>query len=148
LAVSFVAPSDTRLVTDIEKLIKTKIELEPMEFEEDTPRISEQGRINDGRRMYRETEGSDQPDEPGVKQPVSRERRETREPRERREYTPRPSNMSRDPFFDKPYESTLAAEALPAWEAAAKSAGPHGVSANIKPKKKIAALFKTAVEES
>jgi hypothetical protein len=98
--------------------------------------------------MYREAEGSDQPDEPGVKQPAARERRETREPRERREYAPRQSNAPRDPFFDKPYESTLAAEAQPAWEAAAKSAGPRGMSANIKPKKKIAALFKTAVTES
>ncbi|MEZ7847260.1 MAG: DEAD/DEAH box helicase [Polaromonas sp.] len=150
LAVSFVAPSDTRLVADIEKLIKTKIELEPMEFEEDTPRISVQGRINDGRRMYRaaEAEGADQPDEPGVNLPAPRVRRDTREPRERREYTPRQSNAVRDPFFDKPYESTLSAEAQPAWEAAAKATGPHGISANIKPKKKIAALFKTAVTES
>ena len=63
LAVSFVASSDQRLVTDIEKLIKTKIEIEPMEFEEDTPRISEQGRINDGRRMYREGEEGGAPAE-------------------------------------------------------------------------------------
>jgi hypothetical protein len=136
------------LVADIEKLIKTKIELEPVEFEEDQPRISEQGRINDGRRMYREAEGSDQPDEPGVRAPAPRERRETREPRERREYAPRPSSAPRDPFFDQPYASTLSAEAQPAWEAAAKSAGPRGMSANIKPKKKVAALFKTAVTES
>ena len=42
LAVSFVASSDQRLVADIEKLIKTKIEIEPLEFDEDKPRISEQ----------------------------------------------------------------------------------------------------------
>jgi hypothetical protein len=46
------ANSDARLVGDIEKLIKTKIELEPVEFDEDLPDIRKQGRINDGRRMY------------------------------------------------------------------------------------------------
>ena len=50
LAVTFVSGSDTRLVGDIEKLLKRKIELEPMEFDEDRPR----GRINDGRRTWRE----------------------------------------------------------------------------------------------
>jgi ATP-dependent RNA helicase RhlE len=140
LAVSFAAASDQRLVTDIEKLIKTKIELEPMEFEEDQPRIKEQGRINDGRRMYRET-GDEAPREADA---APRERRETREPRERREYAPRPA-AKQDPFFDKPYESTLPAEAQPAWEEAAKSnSSRSSVSANIKPKKKVAALFKTA----
>ncbi|MDQ3272256.1 MAG: DEAD/DEAH box helicase, partial [Pseudomonadota bacterium] len=139
LAVSFAASSDQRLVTDIEKLIKTKIELEPMEFEEDQPRIKEQGRINDGRRMYRET-GDEAPRDTDA---APREQR--REPRERREYAPR-QPAQRDPFFDKPYESTLPAEAQPAWEEAAKSTSSRSsVSANIKPKKKVAALFKTAV---
>jgi superfamily II DNA/RNA helicase len=152
LAVSFVAPSDTRLVSDIEKLINAKIEIEPVEFEEDRPRISEQGRINDGRRMYREAEGSEQPDEPGVTAPAPRERREiretreAREPRERREYAPRRSNAPRDPFFDQPYEPGQPAQEQPAWETAAKSASPRGISANIKPKKKVAALFKTVTE--
>ncbi|ABM38500.1 DEAD/DEAH box helicase [Polaromonas naphthalenivorans] len=140
LAVSFVAASDQRLVTDIEKLIKTKIEIEPMEFEEDTPRISEQGRINDGRRMYREGEEGGAPAE-------SRPPRErTTERRERREYTPhRQPAASRDPFFDRPYEPGIPAQSLPSWEASAK-ANParNGVSANIKPKKKIAALFKSS----
>jgi ATP-dependent RNA helicase RhlE len=140
LAVSFAASSDQRLVADIEKLIKTKVELEPMEFEEDQPRIKEQGRINDGRRMYRETGD----EAPRTADAAPRERRETREPRERREYAPR-QPAKHDPFFDKPYESTLPAEAQPAWEEAAKSTSSRSsVSANIKPKKKVAALFKTA----
>ena len=132
LAVSFVASSDNRLVADIEKLIKTKIELEPIEFDEDRPRIKEQGRINDGRRMYREGEDGGSP-------------REARQPRERREYTPhRQPAAQRDPFFDQPYEPTVAPDAQPAWEAVAKAAPVRsGVSANIKPKKKVAALFKT-----
>ncbi|HYW58303.1 MAG TPA: DEAD/DEAH box helicase [Polaromonas sp.] len=138
LAVSFAAASDQRLVADIEKLIKTKIELEPMEFDEDQPRIKEQGRINDGRRMYRES-GAEEPRE-GAEVP-----RERRENRERREHPPHQRQAApRDPFFDKPYESSLPSEAQPAWEAAAKSgASRSSVSANIKPKKKVAALFKT-----
>ena len=141
LAVSFVASSDNRLVADIEKLLNTKIELEPIEFDEDRPRIKEQGRINDGRRMYREGEGAD-----GGERFDARAPRDRREPRERREYTPqRQSATSRDPFFDQPYEPSAAAEAQPAWEAAAK-ANParSGMSANIKPKKRVAALFQTS----
>lgn len=140
LAVSFVASSDQRLVADIEKLIKTKIEIEPLEFEEDTPRISEQGRINDGRRMYRET-GEGRAPAADARPP-----REPAERRERREYTPhRQPAASRDPFFDRPYEPGAPAESLPSWEATSK-ANParNGVSANIKPKKKVAALFKAS----
>src|SRR5437868_11592314 len=50
LAVTFVAPSDTRLIGDVEKLLKRKLELEAIEFDEDRPR----GRINDGRRAWRD----------------------------------------------------------------------------------------------
>ena len=138
LAVSFVASSDQRLVADIEKLIKTKIELEPMVFDEDQ---APAGRINDGRRMYREA-GDSIP-----RESAPRERQEHREPREFRERREAPPHRrpaaSRDPFFDQPYESTAAPDAAPAWEAAAKANPARaGVSANIKPKKKVAALFK------
>jgi len=140
LAVSFVASSDQRLVADIEKLIKTKIELEPMVFDE-AP--GEHQRINDGRRMYREADDA-QPRDASPRDSAPRERREPREFRERREAPPhrRPA-APRDPFFDQPYESAAAADAQPSWEAAAK-ANPQrsSVSANIKPKKKVAALFK------
>ena len=143
LAVSFVASSDQRLVADIEKLIKTKIELEPMEFDEDQPRTEEkfgpQGRINDGRRMYRDAQDYPAP----ARNPAERSERPER--RDRREYTPyRQAATSRDPFFDQPYESNAAPDAQPAWEAAAKNAPvKSGMSANIKPKKKVAALFKS-----
>ena len=110
------------------------LELEPMEFDEDKPRISE-GRINDGRRMYREGEDS------GREARAPREGREVREPRERREYAPQ-RQAPRDPFFDQPYESTLPAEAKPAWESAKSATATARVSANIKPRKKVAALFK------
>src|SRR3978361_3792 len=52
LAVTFVSNSDGRLMADLEKLLKSKIELEAIEFDEDSPDIRKQGRINDGRRMY------------------------------------------------------------------------------------------------
>ena len=108
-----------------------------MEFEEDQPR-KEQGRINDGRRMYRDS--GDQAVRDAEEAPRDRPER-----RERREAPPQRQAVSRDPFFDKPYESTLAADAQPVWEASAKGGGARsGVSANIKPKKKVAALFKTA----
>src|SRR6187455_2870477 len=43
LAVTLVSPSDNRLMADLEKLLKRKIEIEPIEWEDDKPR----GRIND-----------------------------------------------------------------------------------------------------
>ena len=61
-----------------------------------------------------------------------------REPRERRGFRPAPA--PRDPFFDKPYEPT-SAEAPPVWESQRPTSRP-GVSANIKTKRKVAALFK------
>ena len=120
LAVTFVAPSDTRLVADIEKLLKRKIEIEPIEFDEDRPR----GRINDGRRTWR--------DHGEVGDP----RDVLDRPRDRGQ---RPAPAPRDPFFDKPSEAPQT-EQPPAWEQA-KTASPR-VSANIKTKRKVPALFK------
>jgi superfamily II DNA/RNA helicase len=135
LAVTFVSKSDARLVGDIEKLIKTKIELEAIEFEEDQPKIREQGRINDGRRAWREA------GEMGDPRDALDVRREPREPRPQR--PTRQASAPRDPFFDKPYEAgVMTTEMAPSWEAATP-AGPRSISANIKPKRKVAALFKS-----
>ncbi|MBP9906676.1 MAG: DEAD/DEAH box helicase [Rhodoferax sp.] len=130
LAVSFASKSDARLVADIERLIKTKIELEPIEFEEDLPDIRKQGHINDGRRMYRQDEAAGRRDEVFP-----------RTPRTVRSDFRRNAPAAQDPFFDKPYEPTLAADAAPAWEAAAARPGVRSISSNIKPKRKVAALF-------
>ncbi len=144
LAVSFVSKSDARLVADLEKLLKSKLELEAIEFEEDAPNIRKQGRINDGRRMYG---GEEVPDEPGTS--VARRPDPSHPPRDpgvhsdrppRRDYA-RPQAASRDPFFDKPYQATAAPEAAPAWEATTPRTG-RSISANIKPKRRVAALFK------
>ena len=143
LAVSFVSGSDQRLIGDIEKLLKKKIELEAIEYEEDQPR----GRINTGRRHWGEDDPRDVID--AAQQPAARVPAEPlpahREPREGRDGRGRrggfvPAQVSRDPFFDKPYE-TAAATSAPAWESAPKTAG-RGISANIKPRRKVAALFK------
>jgi ATP-dependent RNA helicase RhlE len=122
LAVTLVSASDTRLMADLEKLLKRKLEIEPLEYEEDRPR----GRINDGRRAWRE-QGDDE------------ERREQRFEERRRES--RASRPPADPFFEQPYQPPQREEA-PAWEASAKPASTR-VSANIKPKRKVAALFKS-----
>ena len=123
IAVSFATHSDTRLVHDIEKLIKRKVELEPFEFEEDRPR----GRINTGRRHWGEDDPRDVLDAP---------KREARESR----YEPR-QKAPRDPFFDQPYVEP-SADSAPAPVAVA-APQPHRRSANIKSKRKVAALFKT-----
>ena len=153
LAVTFVGGgNDARLLADIEKLIKTKIDLEAIEFDEDSPDIRKQGRINDGRRMYAQDDssGGDNGRGSGRQGGRSDGRNETRGPRDdsaprapRREYS-RPAPAPRDPFFDKPYEEPAVADvsAMPSWEASARPAN-RGMSANIKPKRKVAALFKT-----
>ena len=128
LAVTFVSNSDGRLVADLEKLLKKKLELEAIEYEEDTPK----GRINDGRRAWREAGELGDPrdvlDAPPPERFV-RPQREFRAP-----------SAPRDPFFDQPYQAP-ATDAAPAWESAARPA--NRISANIKSKRKVAALFKS-----
>jgi ATP-dependent RNA helicase RhlE len=123
VAITLVSPGDGRLVADLEKLLKKKLEIEPMEFEDERPR----GRINDGRRAWRD-EGETREAPP--------------EPREFRERERRAPAAPADPFFNQPYEAPQR-EAAPEWEAGAKPMG-NRVSANIKPKRKVAALFKSS----
>ena len=128
LAVTFVSGSDLRLVSDIEKLIKKKIELEAVEFEDERPR----GRFNSGRRAW----GEDDPRD-AIDASSSTRDSGSRGGRSR-------SAAPADPFFDKPYEPTARAEDSPApsWETA--QARPlRSVSANIKTKRKVPALFKS-----
>jgi len=124
LALSFVSGNDNRLVVDIEKLIKKKIDLEAIEFDEDRPRE----RINTGRRAWGEDDPRDVLDAPQA-------------PSSRAAPPARPQRAgARDPFFDKPYEAPTEAPP-PAWEPGERPSGR--ISANIKPKRKVAALFKT-----
>jgi superfamily II DNA/RNA helicase len=144
LAVSFVSRSDGRLMADLEKLLKTKIEIEAIEFDEDSPDIRRQGRINDGRRLYKERDRADEvPDAPVTARGRSGggdAPRAERPPR-RESYRSAPA-ASRDPFFDKPYEPS-AGDTAPAWEPSTARPAVRSISANIKPKRRVAALFKT-----
>ena len=126
LAVTLVSSSDARLVADIEKLIKKKIELEAMEFDDEAPRREFRDRVrHDGDTERADAGGEDRPVRAA---PV---------PRSAPSYAP--PRAPSDPFFDKPYEPP--AEAVEAaWERKTPAA-PRGLSPNIKPKKRVAALF-------
>jgi superfamily II DNA/RNA helicase len=125
LAITLVTREDARLVADIEKLIKKKIELEPAELEDERPR----------RRDERPRTRDDEP--PLSDRPVRAERAERGAPPPRA--TPRPPA---DPIFDKPYEPTAAGDAPPAWESARSAAPtPRALSPNIRPKRKVGALL-------
>jgi ATP-dependent RNA helicase RhlE len=113
LAVTLVARDDMRLVGDIEKLIKKKLEIEAFELDDERPRRAP-------RRM-----ADDEPLHPPAERPAWRA----------------PIPRTSDPFFDQPYEP--AGSGTPAWESAKAAAAPpvRSVSPNIRSKKKTAALL-------
>jgi ATP-dependent RNA helicase RhlE len=151
LAVSFVSNSDQRLVGDIEKLLKKKMEIEGIEFDDERPRE----RINTGRRAWGDEDGAERierTDSSGGSRDAPRAPRPQRDSyrdqfredgsRQNNRFS-RAAPAPRDPFFDKPYEAPALPEgATPAWEAGVKPSTSR-VSSNIKTKKKVAALFKT-----
>jgi superfamily II DNA/RNA helicase len=133
LAVTLVTRNDQRSVAELEKLLKQKIEPEPLSYAEERPDIRRQGRFNDGHRHWNR-DGADD-DEPS---------RREREPQPSRRRALPLAAQPADPFFDQPYEppATPAADP-PAWEQQhPPPAARPGLSANIKPRRKIAALFK------
>jgi ATP-dependent RNA helicase RhlE len=143
LAVSFVSSRDVRLMGDLEKLLGKKLELEALELQEDRRPA---GRFNDGQRAW-QADGEER------REPRPRSPREERsEGRPERPYASsrseaRPVRAPRapaDPLFDKPYEPSLSPESTPSWEAAAKPASSRSLSPNIKTRKKVPALFKSA----
>ena len=125
LAVTLVTRDDARNVSDIEKLINKKIELEPFEVEDDRPRRPPRPRFDDEPRRERERESAwAAPRSPA---PVR---------------APAPQK-SRDPFFDQPYEASTTVAEKPEWEVAvtAPAVGRASISANIRAKRKVAALL-------
>jgi ATP-dependent RNA helicase RhlE len=127
LAVTLVTRDDTRLVSDIEKLIKKKIEIEPIELEDDRPRRP---------RRYEEREA------PVVAEaaPMAPAAPAARAPERSWSERPRRPSAPSDPIFDKPYEPVGSGAAV--WEKAAPAAAAaHPLSPNIKPKKKVASLL-------
>jgi len=124
LAISFVSGKDARNLADIEKLIGKKAEVEPIELETDRKRFGgPTGRINDGQRLWHDERAAAEV---------------------RRERAPRPPRAPSDPFFDRPYEPATPSDTKPAWEAQAKPSTGRGLSPYIKPRKKVAALFKAS----
>lgn len=122
LAISFVTKSDAKLLADIEKLIKRKVDLQAIELGDEQASPRREGRFNTGRRDWAED---------------SESRRDSARAPAHRSVQRAPS----DPLFDRPYDAdTTSAPA--SWDAAPITMSQ--TSANIKSKKKVAALFKTA----
>ncbi|HET6599163.1 MAG TPA: DEAD/DEAH box helicase [Burkholderiaceae bacterium] len=120
LAVTLVSSSDARLVADIEKLIKKKIELEPLELDDaPPPRREPRERVRHDRDDERASRGASRSG--GASYAA-------------------PARAASDPFFDKPYEPSTAGTGEAVWERKVPAA-PRGLSPNIKPKKRVAALF-------
>jgi ATP-dependent RNA helicase RhlE len=138
LAVSLVTGSDTRLMADIEKLIKKKIDVETFE-------LASERRPDRGERSDRGSYSRDRRREEGDDRPEAGESAASREARAVRLAPRRTAPV--DPFFDKPYEPDPSAD--PVWEdksaAPAASQGGNGnnmgASRLLKPKRKVAALL-------
>ncbi|MEY4750619.1 MAG: hypothetical protein RIQ60_2833 [Pseudomonadota bacterium] len=119
LAVSLATRDDTRQLAEIEKLIKVKLDVEPIELDDDRPRRP--------RRDYADDDAP-QVDRVAAAVPVQR---------------PQRSTASRDPFFDRPYEPDP--NASPSWEGAGTAAPVTAAAGqparSIKPKRRVAALL-------
>ena len=123
LAVTLVSPSDTRLVADIEQLIKKKIDLEPIELDEGPPPREFRDRARHDIEEVRPARAPFVPRSPVYSAP----------------------RVAIDPFFDRPYEASPTS-GEPSWENKTPAL-PRGMSPNIKPKKRVAALFGAVLVE-
>jgi len=117
LAVTLVSRGDERLMADIEKLIRRKLEVEPLALDDDRPRRPPRRR-EDG-----EGEGE-----------ASRFRAASAVPR-------RPPPASVDPLFDRPYEAPPEPSTDETAGATPSGSVRAGLSGNIRPRRKVAALL-------
>ncbi|WP_140633026.1 DEAD/DEAH box helicase [Methylibium rhizosphaerae] len=115
LAVTLVAKDDSRLIGEIEKLIKKKLDIEPLDLDDDRPRRPPRREFSDD--AERESPASAPPPRRFAK----------------------PVAPPADPLFDQPYEPD--ANADPAWEKKSAQPPATGLSRFIKPKRKVAALL-------
>jgi hypothetical protein len=114
-----------RLMGDIEKLTKQKINLLPIEFASEQPDIRKQGHFNSGHRVW------DDEEKRGHR--AVRDERAHASPR----YAARPTPKAPvDPFFSTPYQEPTTSQAM-----LDVTPAKVGLSPNIKSKKKVAALF-------
>ena len=141
LAISLVGDKDARLLADIAKL--TRQELQSETLPEEALRLPRSDRGERGERRsssYARSAGE---------RDDSRRRASSfdadvagSEGRERRDDRYRRVTKVADPFFERPYEAQSAQE-TPAWDAAEpRRSARTGQSANIRPKRKQAALFR------
>jgi len=133
LAISFVSGRDARSLADIEKLIARKAEVEPLEIEDERRPRGRPSRLNDGQRVWHGPDAEAAAAAPARAEAVARA---SRGPRggERR--------VPADPLYDRPYEPSLPPDVKPEWEEAAKAPAPKGLSAYIRTKRKVPALFR------
>jgi superfamily II DNA/RNA helicase len=132
LAVTLVARDDMRLVGDIEKLLKRKIEIEAIEIEDQRPLRRPRPEPVDERDGDVENAAAREQTDRALERAAERPRR----------FAPAAApQRAHDPFFDQPYQPREDA-APAAWEknAAAGSAVKLPTS-NIRPKKKVASLL-------
>ncbi|MDE2614208.1 MAG: DEAD/DEAH box helicase [Burkholderiales bacterium] len=140
LAVTLVTRDDARMISDIEKLIKKKIEIEPLDLDDERPRRPrrrDDGERDEGRRDVREARSS-------------RERRDG-DRASPRGTTPwsvpiAPRGLPADPFFDRPYEPSGSGDAsweksAPAAPAATAAAPARPASAVARSRRKVASLL-------
>jgi superfamily II DNA/RNA helicase len=158
LAFTLVDRDDGRMVAEIEKLLRRKIDIEPLDVDDDRPR-----------RWRRPSAAEDEAREPGhdaaprdatldaarqardlAGRAIDRAADRTSDRRGDRPFRPidRPADRVRtapastDPFFDRPYEPAGSGSAP--WEKApaAATASPRpGQSPNIRPRRKVASLL-------
>ena len=156
LAVTLVSGSDARLVADIEKLLKRKIEIETLAYDAQpsSSYARSSGNGGEGRRSeqgsgdYRTARSSTDSGSGSNSRPErASSYGEHSGRRERGGF--RPAVASRDPFFHKPYEAPAEGGEAAQWEAAGRApANGRVVSSNIKSKRKVAALFRPSQDSS
>lgn len=131
LALNLVAKKDKKLLEDIERLIKQKFELLPIELDDAQP-TSEHGGTRRARstRVREDLDGRERALDSSVPSAIftAQGRRVGR------------SKAPVDPFFDQPYEEKPETAEKPSWEPA-KRVGSGKNSGNIKSKRKIPALL-------
>jgi superfamily II DNA/RNA helicase len=114
LAVTLVSRGDERLMAEIEKLIRRKLEVEALQLDDDRPRRSPRPRDEDADRASR----------PRVAAPG-----------------PRRSAPPADPLFDSPYEAPAEMASDQPSDTQAAAAVRTGLSGNIRARRKVAALL-------
>ena len=114
LAVTLVSRGDERLMAEIEKLIRRKLEVEALELDDDRPRRSPRPRDEDADRASRPRVAA---------------------------HVPRRSAPPADPLFDSPYEAPADMPSDPPSGMPAATAVRTGLSGNIRPRRKVAALL-------